>query len=304
MEDRLTTVFQWMRKTLDQEHTWTALRSRVCPREAVTRRAREDDVPARELALPALYGRYGVLPDYFTDELLLQDESDNAMRTFLDIFNRRVFGAMFQAWQHHELFLEDALDPESAPGENEAFLFRRIAGQLASASLPRHIKGLRWNRMDLYRGGVRTSAGVLSLVRAFFPDLEIELETFVAVERKIPEDQRPVMGKAPITLGAEGNLLTGTSIRDPRGGFRLVFRNLTYADFSKLLPGGGEDSWRPLLESLVTDYTRGTPSCLVRLALRADQIPTARFGSQRMGRDLFLVSRARIEPFLVDAGRF
>ncbi len=301
MEDRLTTLFQWMRRQMDAQARFSARASRTYATEAVAEQEGEHGPSMLELALPALYGRYGVLPDYFTDELLHQDERDSAIRTFLDIFNRRLFRAMFGAWQAHELFLEDALAGENERGREESFLLRRIAGQLAGENLPEHIQGLRWNQMGLYRARVRTSAGLLTMVRAFFPDLEVALETFVPVTREIPPDQRPVLGRQPIRIGAEGNLLTGLTIRDRCGGVRLRFKALGYDEFMRLLPGG---TWRPLLEELVGDYTRGTPNCLVALELRAEEIPPWQMGARRIGCDMWLQSRPMDAPYTVDAGRF
>jgi len=317
MEDQITRAFQWMRRHRDEERGWSARLSRAYADQPVQMGEIAAGETVDELALPALYGRYGVLPDYFTDELLHREDGDAAMRAFLDLFNRRIFRAFFEVWLSHELFLESALDPDTPRGEEEAFLMRRITGQMAAENLPAHIQGLRWNRLELYRAEVRTSSGLISLVRSFFPDLEVRLETFVPVVREIPPDQRPVLGKQPIRIGLEGNLLTGKTLRDVCGGVRLVFENLDYDRFMKLQPltekerealEGGEGpsdalSWRLMLEEIVEDYTRGTPNCMISLELRADEIPAWQLGSRAIGRDIWLRSAPMTRDYVVDGGR-
>ncbi|MDJ0838738.1 MAG: type VI secretion system baseplate subunit TssG [Acidobacteriota bacterium] len=308
METRLTEIFQWMRRHGSTEDMPAPVLTRRYTDEAVSRQVDDEGQVLLETGLPALYGRHGVLPDYFTDELQLLGEKRDAMRFFLDIFNHRLFKALFDTWQQHQLFTEHALESETDHGNDEARLLARLSGQLGKRELPLHIQGLRWHRMNLYRARTRTADGLKSLVQAFFPELKIELETFVTITRKIPEEQQAELGnpEKPLRIGMQGNFLTGKNFDDPRGGIRIRVKALDYESFMKLQPPEKEtpedDRWRDLLAELVHDYTRGTPRCKLHLELLAEEIPTWQLGSRRIGKDMWSKAGTMKENAQIDAG--
>jgi len=290
MAAELNKVFQWMRRSGDQP-----LRTRL------TRHYTSEQVTSSEegaeLNLPGLYGRHGILPDYFTDELLADDSDHSAMRDFLDFFDARYYTLLFATWNRYQFFLESALGGEET--SDEAFFLDRLAGLLGQREMPLFLKGLRWNKLAIYRKQARTREGLYALVHSFFPDLELELETFVVVQRLIPKDQQAVLGQN-LRLGADGNLLTGKTIADPSGGIRMFFKNLDYDAYMDLLPGG---KCRELLTELVADFTRGDRDCMVRLELRADQVPGWQLGNRCIGRDVWLLTQAASASVCVEAGR-
>jgi len=284
-------LFQWMRR--HGEHNLRPGLSRHHQRDMVCEKDGD-----HQLNMPGLYGRHGILPDYFSDELLKVAEDHAAMRDFLDLFNGRYYHMLFATWSKYRFLQENALDKDDSD-EGDAFYLNRLAGMLGQRQMPTYQKGLRWNKLALFRKRARTREGLYAMVRAFFPDLELELETFVAVERIIPSSQRPKLGKG-LRLGEQGNLLTGKTIMDPCGGIRLSFKSLNYEAYMNLLPGG---SWREPLATLVGDFTRNERDCMVSLELRADQVPAWRLGDRGSSRDMWLLSGAAPASVRVEAGR-
>ena len=272
---------------------------------SLVRRIPEENGYRLELAFPGLYGGFGVLPDYFTDELLLEGEDREAMRAFLDMFNLRLVELLSQVWSRYRLFIEDPLKGDTDQGKREARMLGRLMGKLSEREEPLYLRGLRQHKLGLFRKSARTASGLLELSRAFFPSLEIELEQFVVQYRDIPQDQLAKLG-VNTQIGASGSFLAGRQIKDIAGGFRLCFRDLDYETFLKLSPHG---EWRGLLAVLIGDYTRDRLDCLVRLELKAEEVPSwqlappEKTSKRLLGRSMWLKSLPIREAQLVDAGR-
>ena len=271
--------------------------SRAYPDEPV-RGPSDSDGGAVDVALTALYGVYGVLPDYFTDELQGEGKDRQALRDFLDMFNHRLMRLMYDTWRRYRFFSEDVLDPKSERAKLEAAQLNRITGLLGDRDDPPYLRGLRWGNMGMYRRATRSSGALMDLLRAFLPGFRIDLESFVAQFRDIPSEQHAVLGRN-IRIGAEGSFLVGRRIKDIAGGVRLTFRDLDYETYMRLLPGG---SWRGEIADLVKDFTRGRADALIKLELRGDQVPDWQLGQRQLGMNLWLKSRPMAEPVTVSAG--
>lgn len=105
-------LFQELRsiELLEQPSHLSLAASRAWPQERV--KSIHDEKGARlEVSFPGLYGAFGVLPDYFTDELLLEGPDREGMRAFLDIFNQRLIQLMYQSWSRYRFFTDPALKP-------------------------------------------------------------------------------------------------------------------------------------------------------------------------------------------------
>ena len=252
-----------------------------------------------ELSFYGLYGRFGVLPDYFTDQLLIDQDEQQALHNFLDLFNGRVFRALLHIWSRYRFFTDDLLRPKTERAKKEAWYLNRLSGSLADREDPLHFRGLRWNQISLYRHRPRTKLGLEHLLTAFFPGLRIQIQSFVPAYRPIPPEQQARLGGNTLCLGAQGNFITGTKIKDIGGTVRLWFRQLDYDAYERLLPGG---AWRRELTRLFKDYTRGNLDCLIRLELRREEVPHWQLGGGRLGHHHWLVSQPPAEPVNVDAG--
>jgi len=283
--------------TQPASRAWQESRARDLPDDSGTRRV--------SVSYAGLYGRFGVLPDYFTDELLQDVDERRGMHDFFDMFNQRLLGLLYQAWRRYHLLQEDLLEPADERARAEARYLDRLSGLLHSLDAEPAFRGLRWSHIGLYRRPARTLTGLQTLIEAFFPDVRFEIETFVPAYRDIPPEQQVCLGVMPVKLGADGNFLAGRRVKDIGGTIRIVFRALDYRTYTQLLPGG---LWRTYLARLVNDYTHRAYDCLVRLELLPEEVPEWRLGLSIGGRepglglDFWAKSRAPDEPVLVEAG--
>ena len=228
----------------------------------------------------------------------MEGRDREAMRGFLDIFNKRLLELLYLIWERHRFFDEDPLKPESERARETAGYLHRLTGMTTEPEEPLFMTGLRWHMAGLYRRRVRSDQGLLDILETFFPDLDVELQSFVPMFRPIPDDQFAILG-AGLQIGAQGNFLAGSRIKDVAGGFRLFFRNLTYDQFMNLLPDG---AWRHSLMQLVRDFTRNELTCFVQLEIRPEEIPTWRLGDRRLGMNLWLTSTTPEEAMVIDTG--
>ncbi len=241
------------------------------------------------LPLPGLFGRLGVLPDYFTDELLLEHFDQATLRQFLDIFNHRLYVLLLEIWQRYHFFSESVLQPKTDNARREAFYLNCLAGtlklvgdrQAASDEEAAAFQALRWHKISIYRRRKRSVEALRELLSVFFPDLEIRLRCMVPVSRPLPSGHRFALdGK--ICLGQDG--LLGESLVDLAGGIRLEVMNLTYAQFLSLngreLPDAVGAPLRGLIRKLVNDFTKGKIQCFMSLTLRASEVPAWSLGQR------------------------
>ena len=260
----------------------------------------EDDAEIRvELTLPGLYGGHGVLPDYFSDQILQYTEEETALRDFMDFFNQRMMEIFYQTWSRYHFFTQDLMVPRTEQAEMESRFLDRLAGIMRESERAVYLRGLRWNRMRLYRQSGRTSTGLLDIITSFFPGLNIEFASFVAQYRTIPEDQLACLGKKPLQIGMNGCFLVGNKFKDMTGGFRLTVTQLDYPTYVKLLPGG---AWNKLLVNLVGDYTKNQWECNLDLELKAEEVPAWQLGSRRAGTDMWVRSKPLEEDVKVQTG--
>ncbi len=252
-----------------------------------------------ELGVAGLYGGFGALPDYFVDELLLEGDAREAARDFLDLFNHRLLEITFRMWRDYRFMLEDPLSGHTEQGQRDARLINRLQGKLRDPEDPVYLRGMRWRHLGLFRRNQQTGLGLKSLLDAFFPELRVEMHSFVPLWRPVPPGQFASLGQANVRIGAAGDFIAGSRIKDVAGGFRLLFRDLDYQSYMKLLPGG---AWRETLTRMTAGYTKDRWECLVQLELRAADIPKWTLGERRLGLDMWLQSRPMTEPARVDAG--
>lgn len=267
------------------------------------------EMDSGQLPLPGLFGRHGVLPDYFTDELLAEDPEKPVLRSFFDIFNHRFYQLLFEIWQRYHFFTEDVLHPKCEHAYREAFYLNCLSGALKP--LPGDTKknkekeaaqpifdtavafqALRWNKISIYRRGVRSASGLQELLKVFFPDLKIKLDCMVPVVREVPSEHRLCLN-GRFKLGGEG--LLGEQLTDLAGGIRLCILELDYATYLSLLGRKTTHSDKPplrlALRELVIDYTRGRLECRIHLELRGDQIPAWQLGKPDALENPFLLGQ-------------
>ena len=296
MWDRLFQQMRALEASQNHAHITTSV-SRAWPKERV-RHTKDQKGERLELSLTGLYGAYGILPDYFTDELLMEGPDREGMRAFLDIFGQRLVMLLYESWSRYRFFTDPALNPQTERAAKEKDFLDRLSGMLAPKDKPFYMTAMRCHKLALYRRRQRTAAGMLELLQIFLPGLKMRMEQFVVSYRKIPQHQFACLGQQ-MMLGSEGKFVIGERIKDIGGAFRLVFEDLDFDTFMNLSPGG---PWRKQLEALVGDYASDTLESHIRLVLRREDVPAWRLGSRSLGRNVWLRSGPITQDQTVDTG--
>ena len=252
------------------------------------------------LSLTSLYGLSGVLPDYFTDEIL--HEPSNGLKAFLDIFNHRQFELIFDIWAKHQFFAENTLDAQRAVNQqiDDVLLALGGTGMVEPADSPLFVRGLKRCLVGLFQQREKTPLGLKFLLNSFFGNLSMAIDQHIPTFRNIPSNQRTQLGTHTAQLGFWGNFLSGTRIQDTDGSFSLTIKDLDLETFYSFLPGG--DSIKELTE-LIKTYTGNRWDCFMNLELKAEEIPTWKLGSMRLGSDTWALSQQAYEKACVSIGK-
>ena len=243
----------------------------------------DEQLVLAEVSLPALYGAFGVLPDFFDDQMINPTKPDTTLRDFLDLFNSRYLESMLDLWDQNHILTQNVLGSASAEGAREAGVLDCLGGRLISGGDDRE-RAISWHHMPVTRHPANTPAGLMTLVRSFFPELTFEYRGFRPRKRPIPRDQQAQLGngkRAPGALRLAKNFISGAHINDPGAGFDLLIRDLDLATFQRFLPGEEHpdgENWRALLGQRVEAYTGGRWVCTLTLELRKEEIPAWRLG--------------------------
>jgi type VI secretion system protein ImpH len=180
--------------------------------------------------LIGLYGPSSPLPTVFTERVLDQD-TGGAVADFLDLFNHRLTGLLFQIWKHyrHDLRYETgASDPLSLAAGTLMGLLPLPGGALEgarSALLP-------------YTGLLAMasrSADTVSRVLGHYLGLDCRVEEFVLRRIAIPSDLCCRLG-GPRELGVDS--VIGESVQDIAGHCRIWAGPMPFARYLEFLPDG------------------------------------------------------------------
>jgi len=252
------------------------------------------------VCMTSLYGYNGILPDYFSDEIL--HEPNSGLKEFLDIFNHRQFELISDIWAKYQFFCENTLDAERKRNQEMDCVLLSLGGTGVNElpDSPLFVRGLKRYLVGLFQRREKTPRGLVFLIQSFFGSLDVEIDQHTISYRTIPVDQRTELGGGTSMLGAQGNFLCGVKMEDSDGGFSLNIKDLDLVTFNRFLPG--EESWVELKE-LLKEYTSDQWDCSLSLELRADEVPKWELGRMRLGADSWALSDQAIENARVSTGK-
>jgi type VI secretion system protein ImpH len=246
-----------------------------------------DDATPRAQVTATFMGLYGVdspLPVYFYDEIASDSEDVQPLRSFLDIFNHRLYAFFYRSWKKYRPALH-----YRPPGEDRhSERVRCLAGLGTRGALA----GARVSAMrlaafaGLLSARVRHAEGLQKLLSDALEDITVEVHE--NVPRWVPIPERGTLGGnglGTLVLGKSATL--GQRVFDLSGKFRLVLGPLTLEQYRALLPGAG---CAQIVSYLVRLYVRDFLDFDVELRLRTEEIPTLRLGGMeaRLGRTTWL----------------
>ena len=233
-----------------------------------------------------LTGPAGALPHVFSD--LIQAsvrERELGLRAFLDLFNSRIAGLLYDAWAKPRLAIE--WERRGLPGVRTPIdgLLAAVIGLGQPAvknrmavpdATPTHFCGLLSHRVRSAQAVDQILSGALGY--------QIRVEQFHGTWLSIaPGDQTRLPDAASpegvfCRLGTEA--VAGVRVWDVQASVCLVVGPLTYRDFLSFLPGGVMARYLIDLATL----TLGPEIALhTRLVLRPEEVPALRVSGERPG---------------------
>lgn len=229
-----------------------------------------------------LYGVASPLPVYFYDAIGTSQEGAEPLRDFLDIFNRRLYRFLYQAWKkYRQGFQRFAGDRD---GNEQIFL--SLAGMGTTGfERSRRISPIRLAALaGFLSNGVRNALGLQTMVSTLFDGLAVHIEE--NMPRWVVVRDRPRMGgsKGAMTLGSSA--LLGGRVRDASGKFRVVIGPLGLQRFRSFLPEGEAAE---ILDYIIRLYATDHLDYDVSLLLKTSEVPPIKLGgSQMLGVDAWL----------------
>ncbi len=238
-----------------------------------------------------LHGQASPLPLCYPQELLwdLNEPEGKRQRDFLDMFNHRMLSLLFRArekYRHAQRFDGSGRDEITSRVLALAGLDDDEVRAASGAQLQQILRGL-----GVLANRHRSASGLVDMLRASFPGIDVRVLSCVPRRLPIPEDQRLYLKSPRRTAPRRGDALTGlgrdtcvgTSRVDSSSAFRVALGPMDYPEFRRFLPGEPDFASLALLTRL---YVQEPLDFDIELHLRATQRPAlglAPQAGQRLG---------------------
>ncbi|MBL8178833.1 MAG: type VI secretion system baseplate subunit TssG [Bryobacterales bacterium] len=230
---------------------------------------KEDRPIALTVNFMGLFGPLGVLPTYYTEYIRARLRSkDSTLAAFLDIFNHRMIGLFYQAWEKYRFYVAY----ERGEQDRMSRYLMDVIG-IGTKGLQKRLK-VRDEVLLFFSGLLsltpRSTMGLEQLLSEYF-DVPITVEQFAGawfpLERSSQcQFERGDSYSEQLGVGA----IVGDEVWDPQSGIRVRVGPLTLRQYLDFLPDGS--AFEPL-QSLTRFYTNGELSFEVQLVLKRDQTP-------------------------------
>ena len=257
--------------------------------------------PTMTVSFFGLIGPKGVLPQHYTEEVMrlevLRAEKKaekGALRAWLDIFNHRLTGLFYRAWEKYRF----AISYERTTRKTRRGVSTRDNFTLGLLSLVGlGTNGLRDRlgtaadppaaRIDdealLYYAGIlarksRNATGLESILQDFFGH-PVEVKQFQGQWLALAEGQQTRLGGGPGSRNALGReAVAGARVWNLQSKVRIRIGPIGYADFRKLLPDPERPGALMTLSRLARFYLGPDLDFDVQLILHRSEIPSCRMG--------------------------
>lgn len=187
-----------------------------------------------------LYGINAPLPRCYHDQVAIQQNihgpGEVPIQNFLDIFNNRFYWLYYQSWKKYRYYLQIDDHPDNKTVQR-VFSFIGQSALVKKSRLPfsqfklLQLSGVLSNR-------VRSKAGLLIMLKAFFPRFQFDLKEFIPTMVNLAET--PELGSSnkdqAFKLGQ--NSIIGRSVLDYMSRICLIIGPVEFEDYLKFIPGG------------------------------------------------------------------
>lgn len=223
------------------------------------------------LTFLGLYGSNSPLPAHFTEALLSEQEEDERVRAFIDLFHHRVFSLLYRVWKKYRYYVTFKTDGSDAISQ----VVRGFLG-IGTPQLDRSL-GISPLRLFRYVGLLsqrpRSAAGLVGQLADFFEGIDFDIEPCVGRWIWIQPNDRNSLGVEKCMLGE--NFLLGERIFDRSGKFRVRVGPVGFDDYAQFLPNG---SAAADLAEIVRFYCEDPLEHDISVTLRGEEVPETPLG--------------------------
>jgi type VI secretion system protein ImpH len=247
-----------------------------------------DAAPEMAVTFLGLTGPAGALPSHYTAQLMRRLRlKDTALRDWLDQFNHRLVSLFYRAWEKYRLpfsYERSRLDgpgrePDGVTQALHCLVGRGTAGLRGRQEVP--------DEALVYYGGhfahhPRSTAALEGMLAEYFA-LPVRVLDFVGQWLPLERDDRTRLpGPRPprgLNCRLGDGAVAGTRVWDVQGKFRLRIGPLTYRQFRRFFPVGG-NRLRAFCQ-MVRSYVGPEFAFDLKLVLRPAEVPRLRLGGPR-----------------------
>ena len=164
-----------------------------------------------------LYGTASPLPAFYTEELLDQEQEEEAApRGFLDIIHFHVFPLLYEAWSKYRFGLQ-AVEQDDARYWDYLFSLIGLNEPELRAEVPEPYRVLRY--LGILSQQQRSLLGLKTILADYLVGLPVEIESCTPRKVAIPVEQRARLAKQAPALG--DNCALGERVEDRTGKMRV-----------------------------------------------------------------------------------
>jgi type VI secretion system protein ImpH len=235
-----------------------------------------------------LFGPDGPLPLHLTEYARDRRRNfrDATFQRFADIFHHRAISLFWRAWADSRPTVSF-----DRPGEDR---FAHYVASLIGIGLDSYRdRDAMPDLTKLHFAGhlaaqTRHAEGLAAILSEFFA-MPVRVECFIGGWLALPVADHTRLGGGAATAALGATILLGARVWSRQHKFRLVFGPLSFAEYTRLLPGGA--SFRRLIP-IVRNYAGDTLEWDVNLILRREEVPRIQLGrAGRLGWTTWLTPR-------------
>jgi type VI secretion system protein ImpH len=221
-----------------------------------------------------IFGPSGALPLHLTEYARdrIRNSGDPTFARFVDVFHHRMLSLFYRAWA--------ASQPSVNFDRWRRDRFAAYVGSFFGLGMPSlRERDAMPDLAKLHFAGrlahqPRNAEGLRAIIADFFK-LPVEIEQFIGEWVSLPRHSLCLLGLSPATGTLGSTASVGEKMHVYHHKFRIIFGPLSFADYSRLLPGGQS---LERLVPIVRNYIGDEFSWDVNLILRKEEVPPLKLG--------------------------
>ncbi|MBN2320585.1 MAG: type VI secretion system baseplate subunit TssG [Acidobacteria bacterium] len=198
-----------------------------------------------------LYGSTSPLPSFYSEEILRNDEDQDRIRDFLDLFHHRLLSLFYRCWAKYRYHVQfeygenDSLTPSlfSLIGLGSRLSYRETG-------LPEPLRLLQF--AGLINQQPHSATALESIISEYFDGLPVEVESCTGKWIKIKQEQFASLGMKNCRLNTDCSI--GRRVYARTGNFRIWIGPVHYQQFLEFLPDRqNHRTMRAIIDFFATD---------------------------------------------------